>query len=147
MNSILKEYRYPNGELQKVQAVRLDSWEQLDFVRPPITREALEHIASIYRDFFMAVAPAVFGMMYVFHIPEDMELPFEMGEMGDRHAAAKRFLKKKGRTREGKAFLDRLEKAGWLYVVKGKNPFYRMYMPYDGCGFLSGTGARVKVNA
>ncbi len=145
MKNEIREYRYENGEIQRVQAVTCDRWEDLEFLRPGITRESLEHVASIFRDFFVKAAPALFGTLRIFHIPEGTELPFEAE--GDRHAAARRYLRKKGRSPEGKAFLERLEREGWLYTVKGKNPFYTLYMPFGDMGFLSGAEARFKVNA
>ena len=146
MKNILKTYQYANGEIQRVQAVCCDSWQDLDFCYPPFSKPAIEHIEAIYRDFFVAKAPYIFGTMYVFHLPDDLKLPFET-RMADREAAARKFLMKNHKKQAGKDFLKQLEERGCLAIIKGKNPFARHFIPYRDIGFLSQVEGKLKVNS
>ncbi len=147
MESLLKTYTYENGEIQRIHAVYADSFEHLGFVRPRTTPEAIRHIASIYRDFFVARVPFLFGKLYVFYLPDGLELPFPTDGLGSRELAAVRFLKKNHRKPEGKAFLAQLEELGCLDTVRGKNPFAVKFMPYDRIGFPSGEKGEAIINA
>lgn len=145
MNTFIKEYKRDN-EIQKVQVVELDDWNCLDFYKPEISKDALKHLASIYQDFFVAKAPYVFGTLVVYHIPDDIELPFK-SSFKDRHIASKEYLRKNYKTDEAKAFMKKLEDLGYLYVVKGKNKFMHNFMPYKSIGFLSNKKAELLVNS
>ncbi|MCQ2551899.1 MAG: hypothetical protein MJ148_00920, partial [Clostridia bacterium] len=78
MDSQLKLYKREEDEIQKVFAVTLDSWGDLEFFRPTTTPNALKHLADIYRDFFISAAPFLFGKFSIFHVPEDIRLPFKL---------------------------------------------------------------------
>ena len=146
MNSYIKEYKYEDNEIQKVQVVTLDNWQSLDFIKPEISPDALKHLASIYQDYFVAKAPYVFGTMVVFHVPDNIELPFKSNYL-DRHIACKNYLKKNYKTIEAQKFMKQLEDLGYLYVVKGKNKFMHNFMPYESIGFLSNINAKLLVNS
>jgi len=47
MQSEIKIFTYPDGEVQRVQLVRLDNWEQLDFWNPEPCAEALGCFADM----------------------------------------------------------------------------------------------------
>ena len=149
MNSFIKTYTYENGEIQRVQVVECDSFSNIKFFTPQISKDAIKHIASIYQDFFIKQAPYVFGEIVVFHIPDNIELPFTVDGIKDKHIAAKIYLKKNRNNQIAKDFINQLKKLGCLYIVKGKNPFIHQYVPYEGIGFLSKDrkDASLRVNA
>ena len=49
MDTLIKEYRYPNGDLQKVQLATLESWEELSFLKLPYAEQSLTCFSDIYR--------------------------------------------------------------------------------------------------
>ena len=71
MESEIKTISYPNGEIQRVQIVRWDRWDQLDFLIPPYSSEALDRFADIYRNYLIPAAPWIFGHMVMFQLPVD----------------------------------------------------------------------------
>ena len=147
MESIIKTYKREDDEIQNVQVVTLGSFDDLDFVKPDITPNALKHIALIYRDFFIKKAPFVFGTLVIFHVPEDIVLPFKCEKNEDRQVATKRYLIQNYKTKEAKQLLKDLEDRGYLYIVKGKNVFSRKFIPYSSIGFLSEIKAKLLVNS
>ena len=54
MNSYIKTYTYENGEIQRVQIVECESFSNINFFTPQISKDAIKHIASIYQDFFIS---------------------------------------------------------------------------------------------
>lgn len=149
MDSQLKLYKREEDEIQKVFAVTLDSWGDLEFFRPTTTPNALKHLADIYRDFFISAAPFLFGKFSIFHVPEDIRLPFKLEDGEDLHLTAKKYLKKNYAGKEAKAFIEELKSRGYFYEVKGKNPFMHRFMAFKNIGFLSEAekDARFKVNS
>ena len=77
MESQIKTISYPNGEIQRYQSVRWKDWDQLDFLVPDHTSDALDQFADIYRNYLVPAAPWIFGHIVLFQLPEDfsMELP------------------------------------------------------------------------
>ena len=148
MESTLKTYKLDSGEIQRVQMVVCDDWDSLFFFEPSISKDALKHIAKLYEDFFIKAAPYFFGEMIIFHIPDDIELPFSVDGIEDRHIAAKMYLSKNRNSKIAKEFMAKLEDIGYLYRVSGKNPFTHNFMPYPSIGFMTETeNAKLKVNA
>ena len=88
----IKTYSYPDGEILRVQIVRLDSWAQLEFLRPTPTPQALHKFADIYRRYLVPACPWLFGNMVLFRLPEDVEIP--LGGFADREIAAAALLRK-----------------------------------------------------
>ena len=81
MYSQIHTFEYPNGELQRVQLVRLDDWESLDFLHLPYGEGALMCFSDIYRKYLVPECPWIFGNMILFHLPEDHRkkyLPFRL---------------------------------------------------------------------
>ena len=76
MNSEVRTFSYPNGEIQRVQLVRLDSWQELAFHKPKVSAEAIDSFARIYQKFLVPACPSLFGTMVLFRLPEDMDMPF-----------------------------------------------------------------------
>lgn len=148
MQSIIKTYKYENNEIQKVQVVECDNWKDLDFFKPKISKEALKHLAAIYQDFFVAKYPYIFGEMIVYHIPDDIDLPFSVKGIKDKHIASKIYLSKNRKSKISKDFIELLRSKGYLYTVKGKNKFMHSFMPFKSIGFMSDSvDSSLKVNS
>ena len=84
MKSEILTFPYPNGEIQRVQVVRPDSWEDLEFLRPDPSESAFDGFCRIYEQFLIPAAPWVFGNIIMFRLPEGTEVPFsfETGSFG-----------------------------------------------------------------
>ena len=149
MQSEIRTFEYPGGEIERVQCVRCGSWEELEFFSPEFEKKAFDELARVYRCFVVPKAPYIFGTLVLFHIPEGMELPFPDGGVADRHAAAKIFLEKHYRSPEAKAFLNELDSRGYLQILHGWLPIVRRIMPYgDSIGFISkGEQSALKANS
>lgn len=163
MNSEIKEIAYPNGEIQRVQMIRLEDWKQLEFLRLPYAEVSLKCFSDIYREYLVPGCPWIFGNMVMFHLPEDVDIPFPMadkkyGAVSDRLTAAAIGLrngvsviggKPKFRTPEAKTFWETLEKRNSLHVIRGRLPVTTIIPVGNTTGYLSQTcpDAAMKVNA
>lgn len=161
MESQVKTFTYPNGEIQRAQAVRLESWEALDFLKLSYEDPAFEGFCNIYRRFLVPKCPWLFGNMILFRLPHAVELPKESekyGRVTDELTAAAMLLKKGVKIRRGKPkFSDEaakslyleLEKQGCLQIVSGKLPITTVIPVGSLPGFLSNAekDARLKINA
>ena len=163
MESQIKTFTYPNGDIQRVQAVRLDSWAELDFLELAGSDRTLGRFSGIYRDFLVPSAPWLFGNMIMFRIPADLEtlFPFETGAFGhvaQRLTAAAAALKAGVRIRSGKprfknpqvqAFWQELEKRDCVKIISGKLPVTTIIPLGERPGYLTETepDAALKVNA
>ena len=74
MNSEIKVYSYPNGEIQRVQVVRWEDWSQLDFLYPKKNAAALDCFTDVYRNFLVPACPWIFPQMVLFSLPEDVDM-------------------------------------------------------------------------
>ena len=148
METEIRTYTYDNGEFQRVQIVRAEKWSDLQFFTPKITPEAFQAMCDVYRYQMIRVAPMIFGELVLFHIPDDMELPFTVPGIKDRHTAAGIWLRKHWNAPETKLFLKQLEERGFLRIERGRLSVRRI-IPYRSTGFLSGCypEASCKVNA
>ena len=148
MDSEIRTYTYDNGEFQRVQIVRTENWSDLHFITPHITRESFQAMCDVYRDQMIRVAPMIFGELVLFHIPDDMELPFTVPGITDKHTAARIRLMKQYDAPDTQAFLKQLEERGFLRIEKGRLSVRRI-IPYTNAGFLSDCfpEASLKVNA
>ncbi|MBQ1531269.1 MAG: phosphodiester glycosidase family protein [Solobacterium sp.] len=148
IDSEIRTYTYSNGEFQRVQIVRAENWNSLQFITPAITKEAFQVMCDVYRDQMIRVAPMIFGELVLFHIPDDMELPFSVPGISDNHTAARIRLMRKYDAPDSQLFLKLLEERGFLRIEKGKLPVRRI-ISYTNAGFLSDCcpEAALKVNA
>lgn len=137
MQSSVHVYQREAGEIQRVQTVKLDRWDALRFVQPEITPEALRHLAALYRDFFVKQSPFLYGELILFHVPQGTELPFAVDGVADPQLAAKIYMSRHPREAAVRRFEQQLADQGYFYVVKGKRPLSRTWMPYRAIGFLS----------
>lgn len=149
ISSEIKTYNYDDGEIQRVQFVTCSDWNSLDFIYPKISKEAIEHVAGLFRDFFIPSAPYYFGELVIFHIPDEWDFPFTQDGITDRHIIAKNVFSKRFAGKAVREYMKKLEDNGYLYRVKGNNPFMHVYMPYESIGFLSESAkdAKLRVNA
>ena len=79
MNSEVKVFTRENGEIQRVQTVRLDDWSQLDFLylKQESFEEqikALQCFCDIYKNYLVPFCPWIFPQMVMFCLPEDMDI-------------------------------------------------------------------------
>lgn len=163
METQIRVFTYPNGEIQKVQTVRPDSWEQLAFLPMQYQDGALECFAHIYRKFLVPAQPWVFGNMVMFHIPDGVKMPFSFetgkyGTVANPLTAAAAAMEKGVRIVRGKpVFLNEKVKAFWetlvakdsLRIISGKLPVTTMIPVGNNTGYLTKTEetATMKVNA
>lgn len=159
----IREFRYANGDLQKVQVVRFDSFSEMDFLRPDYDPEGFDRLASLYEDFIIKRYAFVFGNLILFRLPEGYPVKPVMGdpEYGDVYdplISAAIALERAVKCRKGKlvisdpetqAMFEDLRGRGCLRAVKGKWNTVRMLPVSDRFGFLSRSmaDARLKVNS
>lgn len=163
MQSEIKIFPFPGGEIQRVQLVRWEDWAQLDFLEPKPSEEALDCFANIYRNFLVPAAPWLFGNMVLFRLPGDMavELPAfsrKYGRLGDPLTAAAAVIQSDISIRGGKpVFRSQVAEKLWqtlecrdcLRIVSGKLPVTTAIPVGDMAGYLTETEATaaMKVNA
>ena len=151
----IKTYSYPDGEIQRVQIYRAESWEAIDFFRPVPSSQALDKFADIYRRYLVPACPWLFGNMVLFRMPEDMELPknTSWGQVADPAIAAAAILRR-GVTLRGETpvFRNAQARALWealdIRIVRGKLPVKQIIPVGNLSGYLTeGEPAELKVNA
>ena len=163
MESQIKTHHYPNGEIQRVQILRPDSWSSLEFLELSGSDRALDRFSGIYRDFLVPAAPWIFGNMVMFRLPEDLcfDFPGDTGRYGlvaDRLTAAAAALKagvwiSAGkpvfRNGEAEALWQALAQRDCIRIVSGKLPVTTIIPLGNSTGYLTETrtDAAVKVNA
>lgn len=168
MNSEVKVFTRENGEIQRVQVVRLDDWSQLDFLC--LEQRSIEHqvkalkcFCDIYQNYLVPACPWIFPQMVMFSLPEDVdvEFPFESekyGVVGDKLTAASIALQDGVKLKNGvpvfsdekvETFWHELEKRGCVHIVRGKLPFTKIIPVGRSAGYLSEVlpDAKMKVNA
>lgn len=162
MQNEIREFPCENGELLRVQLVRPESWEQLDFLRPCATPPVFESFDRVYRKFLIPGCPWVFGSVVLFRLPEELPpLPTRFGRYGtvsDPLTATAAVLRRGARligtkpvffTRCAKKLWQLLEAQDCLRIIRGKLPI-TTYSPVGcGSGYLSETepDAALKMNA
>ena len=163
MQSEIKTIAYANGEIQKVQIVRWDRWEQLEFLTPEQAPEALDRFAAIYRNYLVPAAPWIFGHMVLFQLPEDfaVDLPGNTrkhGTVASSLTAAAAVLQEGVSVRDSKpVFRNEAAKELWLAlerqncirIVSGRLPTTKIIPVTNLPGYLSEAApeAALKVNS
>ena len=163
MRSEIRTFTHPNGEIQRVQTVTLEDWRNLDFWELSYAQEALDCFYDVYRLYLVPSAPWLFGNLVMFHIPEDVEVPFSMdtkryGKVADRLTAATAALEAgvtiakgqpKFRNDATKAFWQTLAEKNCIRMVSGKLPTTKFIPVGDLPGYMSRAeqNAPMKVNA
>jgi hypothetical protein len=163
MESLIKTYTYPNGDIQRVQLLRWEDWSRLEFLTMPASDTSLDCFSAIYRNFLVPAAPWLFGNMILFRLPGDVEteLPSDTrqyGTVADRLTAAAAAIREGVKIVRGKAtfrnervrrFWEELERRDCIRIVSGKLPVTTVIPLTDRPGVLSETApdALMKVNA
>ena len=161
MESEIKTIRRPDGEIERLQTVRLPDWDSPEFFRPQPAEDPLPGLLRIYRKFIVPAAPWIFGQMALIRMPAGLSLRGDAEAPDDGEAGLLRTanLLREGmrlvrgtpsfRTDEARALWEKLEGAGALGVVCGKLPFTKIIPVSDQLGLLSESEpqARLKVNA
>ena len=162
MESQIKTYEREDGQLQRVQLVRLEDWHQLEFLPLTYQEGAMECFVKIYEQYLVPACPWLFGNMILFRLPEktfgDFPKSGKYGALADSLTAAAAALQAGVRFRKGKPvfrneqlrrFWKELERQGCVYVVRGKLPVTTVIPVGKLPGFLSRTAenARLRVNA
>ena len=163
MESQIRTFSYPNGEIQRVQVVRFEDWRKLDFLRLSYSEKALDCFYDVYRLYLVPGCPWIFGNLVMFHIPEDVEVPFpkntkQYGCLADRLTAATAALeagvtivkgRPKFRNAQVKAFWQTLEARNCIRIASGYLPTTKFIPVGDLPGYMSGVApeAAMKVNA
>lgn len=161
MESFIHTYTYENGEIQKVQEVILDSFDELKILRPPYNRKAFDNLCKLYREFIIKKYKAVFGYIILFTLDGDVSIPFDyedkvFGKLYSDYAAVSIGFKKNTYVRKGKLcfkdkkteeFFNYLKDRKLLECVKGdRNSIAFMPVGKD-MGFLSECKGKLKVNS
>jgi len=163
MQSEVKTIAYPNGEIQRIQVLRWDRWDQLQFLTPPRAAEILDRFADIYRNFLVPAAPWLFGHMVLFQLPDKFtpELPVNTRKYGavDASLTAAAAALQDGVTIQGgkpvfhseaaKQLWNSLETRNCIHIVSGRLPTTKIIPVTNIPGFLSQAepDALIKVNA
>ena len=142
ITSDIKKYEYENGEIQLVQKVGLENWQDLAFVFPAYQPEAFEHFCHIYEKYLVAAFPLAFGQMVLFHdeqLPETTRLFMEGISLKGKKLSFK--------TPQVKEKYEELLNKGQLKVISGKAPYVKIIPVNSNCGFISKCPGRLKVNS
>ena len=163
MQSEIKVFTYPGGDIQRVQLVRWGDWSRLNFFQPDPAENALDSFFHIYRTFLVPACPWLFGHLVLFRLPADMETkaPCQTGKYGDVAdplTAAAAALRQGMKIRGGKPVFSsetaqklwrELENKNCLRRVSGRLPVTTVIPVADRAGYMTGCGeaAAMKVNA
>ncbi len=163
VESAIHTFTYGNGDIQKVQCVKADSFEQLDFFSPSYDEESFFRLCCLYRDYIIHKYIHLMGTVILFHLPEGIAVPFkdeyeEYGRIYDPLTIAtvnfrKNIFLSKGKIafkdQASEDFFEFLKNQGALYIVKGKRSYLSILPVAHRAGFLSASckDASLRVNA
>jgi hypothetical protein len=160
MQSQIRTFSYPNGEIQRVQTVSWEDWGKLSFLQPQPTDRALDVFYDIYRLYLVPGCPWIFGNLVLFRIPEGVAVPFETetkyGSLSDPLTVATAALeagvtiergKPRFRNPRVKEFWQALEEKNCIRITSGYLPTTKFIPVAEKSGYLSQASGTVKVNA
>lgn len=75
IRSEIKNIINEKNELQRVQCVTFDSWEQLDFMKPEADSASFMRLVNQYKSRVVPKYPFAFGRMFFFRMPEGLRVP------------------------------------------------------------------------
>ena len=160
--SKLHTIRYPNGEIQRIQAVFLDGWEQTEFYNPPYSERSFPLLCDLYQNYIIPRCPWIFGQLVLFRLPEDLVPPFpkrsnRYGTVADSlTATAISFRQSVTIIGKQPVFSDRTVRSFWkeleerdcVRIISGFLPHTTILPVRNSCGFLSAGEAELcKVNS
>lgn len=151
IESAVHTFTYENGEIQKVQCVKADSFEQLDFFSPRYDETSFLRLYHLYRDYIIRKYERLLGTVVLFHLPSDIKIPFPdedetHGKIFDPLAIVTADFRKniflaKGeiafRSRTSEDFYRLLKGRGALHTVRGKRNYLSILPVSHRTGFLS----------
>lgn len=159
MTSEIRIFPRENGEIQRIQLVRPESWTELEFLRPAPSEAALDCFCRVYRLFLVPAAPWVFGNIVMFRLPEDLKIPDCLarpyGHIGDPLTVAALILRRGVavageqeifRNREVKRFWQSLKERDCIRIVRGKLPTTQIVPVGNQAGFLTDAPGKLKLN-
>ena len=163
IESDVRTIEYQNGEFQRVQLVRFDSWESLDFLFPDYSPDAFSKVVSLYSDFIVPSKPSVFGQLVLFALPDGSSADFshlsiKYGSLFSDLTAAAVAMRNGVKIIGGKpvflngkirSFYRELEEKGCVRIVRGSLPMTTILPVGKRFGFLSESekDAKLKVNS
>ena len=152
LTSEIKQFTYPDGSIERVQAVRMGRWEDLGFFLPEPDGEAMfASVTRLYSKYAVPRAPFLFPQMVLFRLPAGEEVPFSResmrcGALSDSLAAAAAGLRENltviggkpvFRTRAAEDFFRRLEALGCIRIIGGLRPGTAILPVGEKAGLLS----------
>lgn len=164
MKSVIKKFAYSNSnDIQRVQIISWDSWDDLFFLHPDYSEQSFINLGTFYKNVFARKYANFYGKSILFRLPDSLEseIPMydsEYGHMLDMLVAANVALRKNSRYFNGavriteekaRKLYGELTKKNCLQIANGNLPFVD-FMPVSGSfGFLSTdhNKAPVKVNS
>lgn len=159
MTSEIRIFPRENGEIQRVQLVRPESWSELEFFRPVPSESAFDSFFRIYRQFLVPAAPWVFGNIVMFRLPAGLEIPQTLakpyGHIADPLTVAAMVLRRgiavagervMFRNEEVRKFWLALKEADCIRIVKGNLPLTDIIPVGDQAGFLTESAGKLKLN-
>ena len=161
MQSEIKTFTYPNGEIQRVQVAYPENWERIFFLKLSYENPAFEGFCNVYRNFMVPANPWIFGDLVLFRLPdgvgEDISLNTQYGKVSEPLTAAAALLQRGVKmvgtkpvflNRQAKILWRQLEEKNCLQVVRGRLPVTTIIPVGPLPGYLSHVqkDAAMKVN-
>lgn len=161
MQSEIKTFTYPNGEIQRVQVAYPENWERIFFLKLSYENPAFEGFCNVYRNFMVPANPWIFGDLVLFRLPdgvgEDISLNTQYGKVSEPLTAAAALLQRGVKmvgtkpvflNRQAKILWRQLKEKNCLQVVRGRLPVTTIIPVGPLPGYLSHVqkDAAMKVN-
>ena len=140
---------YPNGEIQRVQAVTADSWEKFSFFEPGDPEDAFDQVSELYRDYMIPRYGSLLGTIILFRIPKGFELPSRKVIGNSVYFTEESYLSQRFRMHvrlhhralyftdpDTQKVFEALNDAGCITVVSGKLPVLSVLPVGKTLGFL-----------
>lgn len=151
MKSEIFTYKYENNEIQNVQMVTLDSFDELNILKPIYNKEAYFRLCKLYDTYITKKFGFILGKIILFTLDVDEEIPFEFydeqyGQIYDPYVATKIAFTKNIRIKNNKLyfldskvkeFYEKLEKKNNVFFTSGKRNYLSILPVSRNLGFLS----------
>lgn len=163
ISSKVFQYTLSHGEHLNVQAVRADSFAELDFLRPDFDPLSFDKLCDLYRDYTIPRFPWIFGTLVHFYLPKDVKPVLKKeddryGNILDDTIIANVMFKEHAFLKDGEIVFDdeeterlfeTLKERRCLRIARGKKKKLYFLPVGKNFGFLSQnkTDARLRVNA